>query len=70
MTINEKLFTITFTENEVEELHKLLNDLKKHYREQSVELGKKGFYQLESKARTYRNEFASLVNTHYMGDDA
>lgn len=69
MTLNEKMFNITLTENEVTELHKLLNDLSRHYKELSEGFGDEN-YQKSRKAKGYRNEFAILVNTSYMGDDA
>ena len=78
MTLNDRLFTITFTEKDVMELHELLNDFVKHLRSEQDRVVKeehdlsKGATINEklNKAKDYRNEFARLVNVHYMGIDA
>ncbi len=73
MTLIEKVFNMSFTEDDCRKLSDLLNEAVKVYREQySAHKGKidsGDIYRNLEDARAYRQFFASAINRSYGGDD-
>ena len=75
--VTERTYTIaiTVTEEEAEFLHKELNKVYKSIKEEGLK-DREGtdaletYYRELGLLRDFRNAFANLVNTYYMGEDA
>lgn len=68
MTLNAKHFDITFTADDCVKLHRFLHELYKQYKEKGK--AHNSAYKRAQEIREYRDFFAELVSTNYMGEDA
>lgn len=66
MKLNEKKFTITLTEDEVRDISEALNKVYKSL----GEVTSAKVCDERIKYRHLRNDFGSLINMFYMGEDA
>ncbi len=73
MTLTEKVFNMSFTEDDCKMMADFLNEAVRVYREQySAHKGKidsGDIYRHLEDARAYRQFFASAINRSYGGDD-